>query len=193
MVLYLLHHPRRIRIILLHSIIWTQRKQRRLRTIASNAANSVDCWYRLTSNMLRPNIPRPRFPVSLSATSLPVAFRTISQKPDSVKKLTYPSEYCNTLPFFDHAHQCSPGSTLSLLFRMRRVFGASLFGGFETLQTRKSPSTVCVASMSDLCFVDEACHTKFATAEGARAVVRVCRMVKEGWSPTIKIDPFWYL
>lgn len=106
---------------------------------------------------------------------------------------THPSEYCNILPFFDHAHQCNPGSTLSLLFKTRRVFGISLFGGFDTLQTLRSPSTFCVASMSDLCFVEEACQTKFATAEGERAVVRVCKMVKEGWSPTIKMDPFWYL
>ena len=106
------------------------------------------------------------------------------------EKLTYPSEYCKTLPFLDHAHQCSPGSTLSLLFKMRKVFGVSVFGGFETLQTRRSPSTVCVASMSDLCFVEEACHTRLATAEGERAAVNVCRIVKDGCSPTIMMDPF---
>ena len=100
--------------------------------------------------------------------------------PDVIKEPTHPSEYCKILPFFDHAHQCSPGSTLSLLFKMRRVLGVSVFGGFETLQTRRSPSTVCVASMSDLCFVEDACHTKFATAEGARAAVRVCRIVNDG-------------
>ncbi len=106
---------------------------------------------------------------------------------------THPSEYCNILPFFDHAIQFMPGSTLSVLLRTRIVFGVSAVGGLETLQTRRSPSEVCVANISDFCLVDEACHAKFTIGEGARAVVNVCKIVKEGCRATIKIEPFMYL
>lgn len=71
-------------------------------------------------------------------------------------------------------------STLSLLFKIRIVFGVSAVGGFEILHTRRSPSEVWVASMSDFCLVEEACHDKFAIGEGARGVVSVCKMVKLG-------------
>jgi len=76
---------------------------------------------------------------------------------------------------------------------MRIVFGVSAVGGFATLQTRKSPSKVCDTNMSDFCLVDEACQAKLTTGEGARAVVRVCRIVKLGSRDTIKIEPFRYL
>lgn len=84
-------------------------------------------------------------------------------------------------------------STLSLLFKIRIVFGVSAVGGFETLHTRRSPSEVWVASMSDFCLVEEACHDKFAIGEGARGVVSVCKMVKLGWRDTIRMEPFKYL
>lgn len=103
---------------------------------------------------------------------------------------THPSEYWTILPFFDHASQLRPGSTLSVLLRTRIVLGDSAVGGFETPQTRKSPSEVCVASISDFCFVEDACHAKFTIGEGARAVVKVCKIVKEGCKATIRIDPF---
>ena len=106
---------------------------------------------------------------------------------------TYPSEYCNILPFFDHAIQLSPGPRLSLLFRIRIVFGASAVGGLETLQTRKSPSEVCVANISDFCLDDDACHARLTIGEGAREVVKVCKIVKEGCKATTRIDPFRYL
>ena len=73
------------------------------------------------------------------------------------------------------------------------VFGASAVAGFATLQTRRSPSIVCDTSMSDFCFVDEACQARLTMGEGARAVVRVCKIVKLGSSETIKIEPFIYL
>ena len=86
-----------------------------------------------------------------------------------------------------------PDSTLSLLFRIRIVFGVSAVGGFEILHTRRSPSEVCVANMSDFCLVEEACHDKFAIGEGARGVVSVCKIVNVGCREMIKIEPFKYL
>jgi hypothetical protein len=53
------------------------------------------------------------------------------------------------------------------------TLGASLVGGLATLQTLKSPSEVCVASISDFCLDDEACHARFAIAEGPLDVLRV--------------------
>lgn len=73
------------------------------------------------------------------------------------------------------------------------VFGCSAVGGFETLQTRRSPSIVWEANISDRCFVDDACHDRFTIGEGARGVVNVWRMVKEGCKATIKMEPFMYL
>lgn len=68
-----------------------------------------------------------------------------------------------------------------------------MVGGLDTLQTLKSPSAVWVASMSDFCFEDEACHVKATIGDGARDVVRVWRIVKEGCNAANKIDPFLYL
>lgn len=76
---------------------------------------------------------------------------------------------------------------------MRIVFGDSAVAGFDTLHTRKSPSAVCVANISDFCFEEEACQARFAIGDGARAVVKVCRIVKAGWRATMRIDPFMYL
>ena len=81
------------------------------------------------------------------------------------------------------------------------VLGVSAVGGFATLQTRRSPSIVCDASISDFCFVDEACQAKWTIGDGARAVVRVCSMVNlasclgsMGDSMfAIRMDPFRYL
>ncbi len=47
--------------------------------------------------------------------------------------------------------------------------------------------------MSDFCLVDEACQARLTIGEGARAVVRVCKMVKLGSRETIRIEPFIYL
>lgn len=73
------------------------------------------------------------------------------------------------------------------------VLGGSAVGGFETLQTRKSPSCVWEANMSDRCLVDDACHDRLTIGDGARGVVKVWRMVKEGCRATIKMEPFIYL
>jgi len=48
------------------------------------------------------------------------------------------------------------------------------------LHTRRSPSKVCVASISDFCLDEEPCHAKPIMGDGARDVVRVCSIVKEG-------------
>jgi hypothetical protein len=72
------------------------------------------------------------------------------------------------------------------------VLGDSAVGGFETLQTRRSPSNVCEAIISERCFVDDACHDRLTMGDGARDVVKVWRMVKDGCSATIKMDPFMY-
>ena len=106
---------------------------------------------------------------------------------------THPSEYCSIRPFFDHAAQFKPGSRLSLCFNTRIVAGAADFTGFAILQTLRSPSNVCVASMSDFCLAEEACHARLTIGEGALAVVKVCKIVKVGCKDTIRIDPFEYL
>ena len=110
-----------------------------------------------------------------------------------MQRKPYPSEYCTILPFFDQAIQFKPGSTLSLFFKTRMTLGVSAVAGFDTLQTRRSPSEVCVASISDFCLVDEACHAKLTIGEGARDVDNVCKMVKEGCKATSSMDPFMYL
>jgi hypothetical protein len=71
--------------------------------------------------------------------------------------------------------------------------GGSAVGGFETLQTLRSPSAVCVASMSDFCFDDEACHVRFTIGEGARDVVSVWRIVKAGCNAANNMEPLLYL
>lgn len=70
------------------------------------------------------------------------------------------------------------------------VLGTSAVGGLATLHTRKSPSKVCVASMSDFCFEDDVCHDRLAIGEGAREIVNVWRIVKLGFRETSRIEPF---
>jgi hypothetical protein len=76
-------------------------------------------------------------------------------------------------PFFDHAIQLGPVAKVSARFNTRMTLGASLVGGLATLQTLRSPSEVWVASISDFCFDDEACHARFAIGEGPLAVLSV--------------------
>lgn len=73
------------------------------------------------------------------------------------------------------------------------VRGCSFSGGFDTLQTLRSPFNACDANISDFCLDDDACHAKPSNGDGPRDVVRVCRTVNVGRSVAIKIDPFWYL
>lgn len=97
-------------------------------------------------------------------------------------------------PFFDQAiHLGSDVDDASDLFSTRITRGASLPGGFATLQTRRSPLDARVASMSDFCFDDEACHASETIGEGPLEVFNVCKTEKVGWRFAIKIDPFWYL
>lgn len=73
------------------------------------------------------------------------------------------------------------------------TFGGSPFWTFGILQTRKSPSAVCAASISDLDFEDELCQARPTIVEGAFGLISVCTMVNEGWRQAMRIDPFWYL
>lgn len=101
----------------------------------------------------------------------------------------YPSEYCTILPFLDHPNQHGPPSRFSGRPRMRITQGASLLGGLGTLQTRRSPSADCVASMSDFCFEDEPCHARLMIGEGSLGVLSVCKMVNDGCSDAMRIEP----
>lgn len=58
-----------------------------------------------------------------------------------------------------------------------------------TLQTRKSPSDVCVANISVFCLDDDPCQASPVILEGALVVVRVWRIVKDGCRVAIKIEP----
>ena len=71
--------------------------------------------------------------------------------------------------------------------------GGEAEGGFDILHTRKSPSIVCVANMSDFCLDEDACHANVTMGEGALVVLRVWMMVKVGFKDTSRIEPFIYL
>lgn len=58
-----------------------------------------------------------------------------------------------------------------------------------TLHTLRSPSVDCAASISDFCFEEEPCQASPASGDGALGVVRVWRMVKDGWRVAIRIEP----
>jgi hypothetical protein len=73
------------------------------------------------------------------------------------------------------------------------MLGLSALPDFGMLQTRRSPSTVCAASMSDFCFEDEPCQASLFNGEGGLLVLSVCSMVNAGWRFAISIDPFMYL
>jgi hypothetical protein len=70
------------------------------------------------------------------------------------------------------------------------MFGCSVEGGFGTLQTRRSPSIVCVASISVFCFDDDPCQASPVIRDGALVVVNVCNIVKDGCNVAIRIEPF---
>jgi hypothetical protein len=73
------------------------------------------------------------------------------------------------------------------------MLGASPLAVFGMLQTRKSPSTVCAASMSDFCFDDEPCQASMFRGDGGLFVLNVWRMVKDGCKLAIRMEPFMYL
>jgi len=61
------------------------------------------------------------------------------------------------------------------------------------LHTRRSPSLVCTASMSDFWRDEDACQAKFTIGEGPLDVLRLWRIVKRGCSVATRREPFWYL
>lgn len=73
------------------------------------------------------------------------------------------------------------------------IVGESCWPVFGTLHTLRSPSAVCVASMSVFCFDEEPCHARPAIRDGARDVVNVCNIVKAGCNVATRIEPLRYL
>lgn len=189
MILDILDHTRRTHLILLDCVVRSKGKQNCRKAMIRQAPHPFNCRNWFAADVLCSNVPSPCLPKSPCTLSKVVLPGHLSKRGAS----THPSEYCNILPFFDHAIQFTPGSTLSVLLRTRIVFGVSAVGGLETLQTRRSPSDVCVANISDFCLADEVCHAKLTIGEGARAVVNVCKIVNAGCRATIKIEPFMYL
>lgn len=94
-------------------------------------------------------------------------------------------------PFFDQPIQLGPATKFSLRRSIRTTLaGSSALYDFATLQTRRSPSWVCTASMSDFCREDDACQESVTMGDGPLDVVKLCRMVKRGWRVAINREPF---
>jgi len=55
---------------------------------------------------------------------------------------------------------------------------------------RRSPSAVCAASISDFCFDEEPCHASALKGDGARVVLKVCKIVNEGCNAAMRMEPF---
>lgn len=84
-------------------------------------------------------------------------------------------------PFFDHPIQLGPGIYLSVFLRILTTFaGSALLYDLATLQTRRSPSWVCTASISDFWRDEDACHDTVMIADGPLAVVKLCKIVNLG-------------
>jgi hypothetical protein len=73
------------------------------------------------------------------------------------------------------------------------MLGESPLAVFGMLQTRKSPSMVCAASMSDFCFEDEPCQASLLRGDGGLFVLNVWRIVKDGCKFAMRMEPFIYL
>lgn len=159
-------------------------------SIVGNCSNTVNSRYDHVCNFLSPHVPNPGLPVGGVSGILVRARGLSAPAPLSWICTTHPSEYCTIRPFFDQANQHRPGFTPSDLVRMRITLGGSVWGAFATLQTRRSPSAVCVASISDFCFDDDPCQDSAVIGEGALGDVSVCRMVNDGCSAAIRIEPF---
>jgi guanyl-specific ribonuclease Sa len=95
-------------------------------------------------------------------------------------------------PFLDHASHLGSAELDSDLLSDLITRGASR-SCLDTLHRNKSPSTDCVASISDFCLADDACQAKDKIGDGPLEVERVCKMVNVGWSFAIKMDPLRYL
>ena len=103
------------------------------------------------------------------------------------------SEYWMMRPFFDQEIHVLPGMNVgSGRLNTRMTLGASAFGGFDTLHTRRSPSAVWVASISDFCLDEDACQLRESIGDGARLVISVCMIVKDGCRDASRIDPLLY-
>lgn len=72
------------------------------------------------------------------------------------------------------------------------MLGVSPCCALGTLHTRKSPSAVCVASISVFCFDDDPCQARSVIRAGDRVVLSVCSIVNEGCRVAINIEPFRY-
>lgn len=92
-------------------------------------------------------------------------------------------------PFLDQDTQLRPDTKVSLRFKIRMTLGMPVVGGLGTLQTLKSPSAFWIASMSDFCFEDDACHVSMEMGEGDLVVLSVWRMVNCGCKAANRMEP----
>lgn len=95
-------------------------------------------------------------------------------------------------PFLDHPIQLGPDRKFSFLrSTLTTLAGSSALYDLATLQTRRSPSCVCTANMSDFCLEDDACQERVTMGDGPLEVVKLCKMVKRGCRVATRSDPFW--
>ena len=73
------------------------------------------------------------------------------------------------------------------------IVGASCKGALGILQTLRSPSSVCVASISVFCLEEDPCQASPVIRDGALVVVKVCSIVNDGCRVAINMEPFKYL
>jgi hypothetical protein len=71
--------------------------------------------------------------------------------------------------------------------------GSSELCDFEMLHTRRSPSWVWTASISDFCRDEEACQLSVTNGDGGRDVVSLWRTTKLGCTVAMNREPFWNL
>lgn len=94
-------------------------------------------------------------------------------------------------PFLDQPIQLGPAWKFSFLRRtLTTLAGSSALYDLATLQTRRSPSCVWTASMSDLDLEDDACQASVTMGEGPLEVVKLCKMVKRGCKVATRREPF---
>lgn len=179
--LYVGYHGRTLQVVLLHRVLGTQGKKRRGRTIACKTAGIFYCRDRLIGDVFCSHIPGPSFTGDVSLTI------------EGCSTATHPFKNCTIFPFLDQAIHFGIEDSGSDRFKTRIARGVSLPGGFDILQTLRSPLADCVASISDFCFDEEACQASEVMGDGPRDEVKVCKMVKIGRRVDIKMDPFWYL
>lgn len=73
------------------------------------------------------------------------------------------------------------------------VDGCSRRGSRGTLQTRRSPSILCTASISVFGFAEEPCQARPVIGDGVRVDVNVLSIVNVGCSAAMRSDPLRYL